>query len=168
MPQSQATAISTNMTFPSLKKPTHILATWFGIGLLKPAPGTWGSLAAVVTWYFLEPLLSWSWLTVSLFVLFILVSWYACAAASQDSNSNDHSAIVIDEVAGMLVALLFVPHTLMMYGSAFVLFRFFDILKPWPISWVDQNIKGGWGVLFDDLIAGLFTGVIILLLSSMI
>jgi phosphatidylglycerophosphatase A len=68
---------------------------------------------------------------------------------------------VIDEVAGMLVALALVPHEIMFYLSAFLLFRLFDIWKPWPISWVDRNIKGGWGVLFDDLIAGLLAGGII-------
>ena len=68
---------------------------------------------------------------------------------------------MIDEVAGILVALAFVPHTLFAYGLAFLLFRLFDIWKPWPISWVDQNIKGGWGILFDDLIAGFFAGAII-------
>jgi len=85
--------------------------------------------------------------------------------ASKDSDSKDHSSIVIDEVAGMLLALSFIPHEVIPYVSAFILFRLFDIWKPWLISWVDQNIKGGLGILLDDLIAGLFAGGIIYAIS---
>ena len=98
--------------------------------------------------------------------IFILFSWLICFKASEDSDSNDHSSIVIDEVAGMLVTLFFVSHETINYFFAFLLFRLFDIWKPWPISWVDKNIKGGIGVLLDDLIAGLLAGVIIYSLSS--
>jgi|TARA_B110000438_G_C15774698_1_gene633521 phosphatidylglycerophosphatase A len=153
------------MSFPNFKKPSHILATWFGIGMLRPAPGTWGSLAAVTSWYFLEILHPWAWIIIP---VFILLAWRVCESANEDSESNDHSSIVIDEVAGMLVALAFVEHDLLIYVFVFFLFRLFDIWKPWPISWVDKNIKGGWGILFDDLIAGLFAGAIILALISLI
>ena len=81
--------------------------------------------------------------------------------ASKDSDSKDHSSIVIDEVAGMLLALSFIPHEVIPYLSAFILFRLFDIWKPWLISLADQNVKGGLGILLDDLIAGLFAGGII-------
>ena len=84
-----------------------------------------------------------------------------CSQASQASDSKDHSAIVIDEVAGMFVALSFVSYGVITYISAFLIFRLFDIWKPWPISWADQNVKGGLGILLDDLIAGLFAGGII-------
>ena len=84
-----------------------------------------------------------------------------CSQATKDSDSKDHSAIVIDEVAGMLVTLSFVSYGIMTYLCAFLLFRLFDIWKPWPISWVDQNIQGGLGILLDDLIAGFFAGGII-------
>jgi phosphatidylglycerophosphatase A len=90
-----------------------------------------------------------------------LISWLVCSQATQDSDSKDHSAIVIDEVAGMLVTLSFVPHEIMPYLGAFLLFRLFDIWKPWPISWADKSVDGGLGILLDDLIAGLFAGVII-------
>ena len=146
------------MHFPNLRKPTHLLATWFGIGLLRPASGTWGSLAGVILWFFLPNAHSWILLILP---LFIFLSWYVCAQANKDSDSGDHSSIVIDGVAGMLVTLAFVPHTLIAYFLAFLFFRLFDIWKPWPISWVDKNIKGGWGILFDDLLAGLFAGVIL-------
>ena len=92
---------------------------------------------------------------------FILFSWLVCLKADQDSESKDNSFIVIDEVAGMLVALSFISHDLILYLFAFLLFRLFDIFKPWPISWIDKNIKGGLGILLDDLIAGFFAGGII-------
>jgi len=146
------------MNFPNLKKPSHLFATWFGIGLIRPAPGTWGSLSALLIWYFAEFLHSSIHIVLPIFILF---SWLACSQASQDSQSKDHSSIVIDEVAGMLVALSFVAHEIIIYLWAFLLFRFFDIWKPWPVSWADNNVKGGLGIILDDLIAGLFAGVII-------
>ena len=146
------------MSFPDLNKPSHLLATFFGIGLLKPAPGTWGSLAAVLLWYFLDFLHSYALIILPAFILF---SWLVCNKADQDSESKDNSFIVIDEVAGMIVALSFISHDLILYLFAFLLFRLFDIFKPWPISWIDKNIKGGLGIILDDLIAGFFAGVII-------
>ena len=146
------------MSFPKLNKPSHLLATFFGIGLLKPAPGTWGSLAAVILWYFLDFLHPYAYIIVP---AFILCSWLVCIKADQDSESKDNSFIVIDEVAGMFVALTFIAHEVILYFLAFLLFRLFDILKPWPISWVDKNVKGGFGILLDDLMAGLLSGVII-------
>ena len=147
------------MSFPELNKPSHLFATFFGIGLLKPAPGTWGSLAGALLWYFLEFLHSYTYIILPAFILF---SWLVCINADQDSESKDNSFIVIDEVAGMLIALSFIAHDAILYFFAFLLFRLLDISKPWPISWVDKNIKGGLGILLDDLIAGLFTGGIIL------
>ena len=146
------------MNFPNLKKPSHLFATWFGIGLLRPAPGTWGSFAALLIWYFTEFLHPTAHVILPIFILF---SWLVCSQATKDSDSKDHSAIVIDEVAGMLVTLSFVSHGIMTYLFAFLLFRLFDIWKPWPISWVDRNIQGGLGILLDDLIAGFFAGGII-------
>ncbi len=146
------------MNFPNLKKPSHLFATWFGIGLLRPAPGTWGSFAALLIWYFTEFLHPTAHVILPIFILF---SWLVCSQATKDSDSKDHSAIVIDEVAGMLVTLSFVSHGIMTYLFAFLLFRLFDIWKPWPISWIDQNIQGGLGILLDDLIAGFFAGGII-------
>ena len=100
------------MSFPDLNKPSHLLATFFGIGLLKPAPGTWGSLAAVLLWYFLDFLHSYAH---SILPAFILFSWLVCNKADQDSESEDNSFIVIDEVAGMIVALSFISHDLFVF-----------------------------------------------------
>ena len=148
------------MHFPNLRKPTHLLATWFGIGLLRPAPGTWGSLAGVLLWFFLPNAHTWIWLILP---LFILLSWYVCAEVNKDSDSDDHSSIVIDEVAGILVALAFVPHTALAYFGAFALFRLFDIWKPWPIRVIDRQVDGGFGIMLDDIIAGLWAALCILL-----
>ena len=146
------------MNFPNLKIPSHLFATWFGVGLIRPAPGTWGSFAALLIWYFAEFMHPIAHVILPIFILF---SWLVCSQATKDSDSKDHSAIVIDEVAGMFVALSFVSYGVMTYLCAFLLFRSFDIWKPWPISWVDQNVQGGLGILLDDLIAGLFAGGII-------
>tara|TARA_B100000965_G_scaffold338050_1_gene305099 strand:- start:296 stop:757 length:462 start_codon:yes stop_codon:yes gene_type:complete len=146
------------MNFPNLKKPSHLFATWFGIGLLRPAPGTWGSFVALLIWYFAEFLHPIAHIILPVFILF---SWLVCSQATKDSDSKDHSAIVIDEVAGMFVTLSFVSYGIMTYLCAFLLFRLFDIWKPWPISLVDQNVQGGLGILLDDLIAGFFAGGII-------
>ena len=146
------------MNFPNLKKPSHLFATWFGVGLIRPAPGTWGSLVALLIWYFAEFLHSSIHIVLPIFILF---SWLVCSQASQDSDSKDHSAIVIDEVAGMFVALSFVTHEIIIYLWTFLLFRLFDIWKPWPISLADKNVEGGLGILLDDLIAGLCAGGII-------
>lgn len=154
----EAGIILNRMNFPNLKKPSHFFATWFGVGLLSPAPGTWGSLAALLLWYFAEFLHPSTHIILPIFILF---SWLICSQASLDSDSKDHSSIVIDEVAGMLVTLSFVTHGIMNYLFAFLLFRLFDIWKPWPISWADKNVKGGLGILLDDLIAGLIAGGII-------
>ena len=146
------------MNFPNLKKPSHLFATWFGIGLLRPAPGTWGSFVALLIWYFAEFLHPIAHIILPVFILF---SWLVCSQSTKDSDSKDHSAIVIDEVAGMFVTLSFVSHGIMTYLCAFLLFRLFDIWKPWPISLLDQNVQGGLGILLDDLIAGFLAGGII-------
>ena len=146
------------MNFPNLKIPSHLFATWFGVGLIRPAPGTWGSFAALLIWYFAEFMHPIAHVILPIFILF---SWLVCSQATKESDSKDHSAIVIDEVAGMLVTLSFVSHGITTYLCAFLLFRLFDIWKPWPISWADQNVQGGLGILLDDLIAGFFAGGII-------
>ena len=146
------------MSFPKLNKPSHLLATFFGIGLLKPAPGTWGSLIAALLWYFLDFLHPYTYVILP---AVILCAWLVCIKADQDSESQDNSFIVIDEVAGMLLALSLIHHEAILYFYAFLLFRLFDVFKPWPISWVDKNVKGGLGILLDDLIAGLLAGGII-------
>ena len=142
--------------FPNLKKPIHFIATLGGIGKIPFAPGTWGSLFSFLLFIFLSHYINMHFVV----FLVILFSIWICEKASADLIEKDHSSIVIDELAGMWVALL--PALYMTTQSsrttyavlAFIFFRIFDILKPFPISYFDKNYKNGLGIVLDDLIAG--------------
>ncbi|MED5525039.1 MAG: phosphatidylglycerophosphatase A [Pseudomonadota bacterium] len=136
----------------SLKNPWHFLALGFGSGLAPKAPGTFGSLAAIPVFLLLSPLPWLAYLALTLVAIYGGV--YICARASRDMGVHDHSAIVWDEVAGMLITLFMVPVTWQWLLTGFLLFRFFDVLKPWPISWCDRHIHGGFGIMIDDVLAG--------------
>ena len=146
------------MSFPNYNKVSHVLATCFGVGSIPFAPGTWGSLFAVSLIYKITFLQEWIILAA---VLVVALSLRVCVEVHKDTKS-DSSEIVIDEFAGMFVACMFIDHDFISLLFAFLFFRFFDIVKPWPISWVDKNIKNGPGILIDDLLAGLFAGVLML------
>lgn len=138
----------------SLKNPWHFLALGFGSGLAKKAPGTFGTLAAVPLYLLLSPLpLVW-YLVVTLIV--VIVGVYICDRASKDMGVHDHGAIVWDEVAGLLITLIAAPAGIGWLMAGFVLFRVFDILKPWPIRVLDAKVHGGLGIMADDVLAGLF------------
>jgi phosphatidylglycerophosphatase A len=146
------------MSFPDYNKISHVLATCLGVGSIPFAPGTWGSLFAVLLIYNIAFLQEWIILATVLIVAF---SWWVCVEVHKETKS-DSSEIVIDEFAGMFVACMFINHDFISLVFAFLFFRFFDIVKPWPISWVDKNIKNGPGILIDDLLAGLFAGILML------
>lgn len=147
-----------------LSHPAHFLALGFGSGLITPAPGTWGSLAALP----LAGLLQWlgvgglalAWLSLPLFVLGV---WF-CDVAGRALGVADSGHIVWDEIVAMLLLLAFVPVTINAWLAAFVLFRFFDIIKPWPIRWLDAKVHGGFGVMLDDIVAAIFALPLLLLL----
>lgn len=136
----------------SLTNPVHFCALGFGSGLIPLMPGTFGSLAAVplllVSSYF-SPLYF-----VAITVLFCVIGIHFCGKTADDMQVHDHGAIVWDEIAGMFVTLLFVPVNWMTLLAGFLLFRVFDILKPWPINVIDKRVHGGWGIMLDDIIAG--------------
>ncbi len=138
---------------PSLTHMGVLFATWFGAGYLPKAPGTWGSLAALPFAWGIVTFGGTAALSVAVGIVFILGLW-----ASEDfmarSGTHDPGAIVIDEVAGQWIVLLVAPLNPLAYALGFVLFRFFDVLKPWPISWADRTISGAWGVMVDDVLAG--------------
>jgi phosphatidylglycerophosphatase A len=151
--------------FPQLQRPSHLLATLFGVGLLPFAPGTWGSIAGLLIYMYLVVYLSLGAQTIiSLTVVITIFSIWICYLATKDLESadRDQKSIVIDELAGLWIALLPIAGLLMIkevlvYGLlAFVLFRIFDIWKPFPISLIDKNMKNGLGVVLDDLIAGIY------------
>jgi len=137
------------------------LATWFGSGLLPKAPGTWGSLAALpFAWLILRYGGVW-WLAAAALAVF-LVGWWASNIYVEATGSDDPGAIVIDEVAGQWIALLPAAHGVWWHWLVgFALFRAFDILKPWPVGWADRHVKRGFGVMLDDVIAGVYAAAIL-------
>jgi phosphatidylglycerophosphatase A len=138
---------------PDLRNPVHLLAFGLGSGLAPKAPGTFGTIAALPLCWLVYPLSDLLYLLVTL-ALFVVGIWI-CDRTSRDLGVHDHGGIVWDEWVGMLVTLWMVPPGWIWWLAAFVLFRLFDILKPWPISWLDRHVEGGFGIMLDDLLAGL-------------
>ena len=137
----------------SLKNPWQCLALGFGSGLSPKAPGTVGSLCAIPFCYELMQLPFNMQLVIV--VLSLLTGIRACSKAEEAMGIHDHGAIVFDEFVGMFIAVIALPATIYSLVLAFVLFRFFDILKPFPIGYIDKKVKGGLGIMLDDVIAGL-------------
>lgn len=135
-------------------------ATFFGAGYLKPGPGTWGSVAAVLVWAVAAACLHRSlfWLTVSLaggIALALVLGVPAATIAARESGREDPGFVVIDEVAGQWIALLACPPDWAHALIALILFRLFDITKPPPARQLEK-LPGGWGIVFDDVAAGLY------------
>ncbi len=142
-----------------LRDPRCCLGLGFGSGLLRPAPGTWGTLAslpfAVGLLQLPTPV---AWLVVAIAAL---VGIHLCGHTAEAAGVHDHPAIVWDEFVGMWLTLLFVPFSWSSLVVGFALFRLFDIVKPWPIRWCDERVAGGLGIMLDDLLAGAFAGVVL-------
>ncbi|MFT6507152.1 MAG: phosphatidylglycerophosphatase A [Colwellia polaris] len=136
-----------------LLNPVHFLALGFGSGLSPKAPGTFGTLAAVPLFLLMAPLSTSIYL--SLLVIMSLAGIYICGKAAEDAGVPDHGAIVWDEIVGLLITMCLMPVTWQTLLVGFALFRFFDILKPWPISFIDKNCHGGFGIMLDDIVAGI-------------
>ena len=139
--------------------PVTIVATFFGVGALPLAPGTWGSLAALP----LAALLVWlggPWLLLAATALVCWLGAHVSEVYRQKSSHEDPSEVVIDEVAGQWLAVLPLCLDQRGYAIAFLAFRLFDIVKVWPASWVDRNNKSGWGIMADDLVAGVYAAVL--------
>ncbi|MDH5710950.1 MAG: phosphatidylglycerophosphatase A [Gammaproteobacteria bacterium] len=139
--------------FVELKDPVVCLALGLGSGLSPRAPGTAGTLVAVPLVLALQQA---SLMVYGLTTLFVsLIGIWICHYASRKLGVHDHPGIVIDEVAGFLITMIAVPHGWQWLLAGFILFRFFDALKPWPISWLDKRVAGGFGIMIDDVAAGL-------------
>ena len=139
-----------------LSHPAHLVAFGFGAGLVPVAPGTWGTLLALPVFLLVSPRLEPVEFLLMLAVLFALGVW-ACGVTGRAIGAADHGGMVWDETVAFLLVLFFVPATLPWQAAAFLLFRLFDILKPPPICYYDQSLKGGFGVMLDDLIAASYT-----------
>jgi phosphatidylglycerophosphatase A len=139
-----------------LSHPAHMIAFGFGVGLVPVAPGTWGTLLALPVFLLVSPRLEAVEFLLMLAVLFALGVW-ACGVTGRAIGAADHGGMVWDETVAFLLVLFFVPAMLPWQAAAFLLFRLFDILKPPPIRYYDQSLKGGFGVMFDDLIAASYT-----------
>jgi phosphatidylglycerophosphatase A len=141
----------------------QLIATWFGAGLLPWAPGTWGSLAALPFAWVIATLLGAKALFVATVLLFF-IGWWAAARVGRASGIKDAGAIVVDEVAGQWLTLAVTPADAGAYAAGFLLFRLFDITKPWPARWIDQHVGGGLGVMLDDIVAALYAAAALALL----
>ena len=147
------------------KSLAYWVAVFGGSGLLRPAPGTWGSLAALLAGFIMLVGMKFSipYFLISI-ILVTLIGTKAINHIESRTQVHDAPEIVIDEVAGLWISLLplysigFHP---VWFFAAFILFRFFDIVKPWPIGWLDKYIAGGFGVMADDIVAGLFAAGIL-------
>jgi phosphatidylglycerophosphatase A len=139
-----------------LQHPAHLIALGFGTGLLRPGPGTGGTLGAWFAFVVLN-----AWLSTKVWIAVIIVALAVGAWAAERTGAAlgraDHGAIVIDEIVAFWIVLLLVPASLVAQGLAFLLFRAFDIAKPPPIGAVDRRFKQGVGVMADDLIAAFYT-----------
>ncbi len=150
-----------------LRRPEDLISTFLGVGLVPFAPGTWGSLAALPVAWLIHASLGPLALAAAALLVVGLGSWSA-GATMRRTRSDDPGAIVIDEVAGQWLVLAAVPLDLLWYAAGFALFRLFDITKPWPVSWADRQVKGGLGVMLDDVIAAGYAAGVLLAARALI
>lgn len=136
------------------------LSTWFFVGHLPKAPGTFGSIAALPFAWVLVWLGGPGLLLVAAALLFALGCW-AVQIHMENSGVHDPGFIVIDEVVGQWLTLLAAPLSPLAYLVGLIAFRFFDILKPWPIGWLDRNFRHAFGVMIDDVVAAIYAGMVL-------
>jgi phosphatidylglycerophosphatase A len=150
----------------SLREPMTAITTFFGVGLLPLAPGSWGSLAALPLGVVIAWMGSWPLLLVAAAIATI-AGVIATDAYVKATGREDPPEAVIDEVATQWMVMAFVPLTLSGLVWAFLIFRLCDTLKPWPASWADNEVEGGLGVMLDDFIAGLYAILLLLVLNGL-
>ncbi len=148
----------------SLWEPSTALATFFGVGLLPIAPGTWASATALPFAWAIQSIGGWPALLIGAIGIGF-VGWWASARYVTQTKREDPSEIVIDEVAAQWLVLCVVPVSVVPYLAAFFVFRVFDTLKPWPASWADSEVEGGAGVMLDDIFAGGYAAITLVLLQ---
>ncbi|MCL9782178.1 phosphatidylglycerophosphatase A [Vibrio sp. S4M6] len=153
----------------SLKNPWHLFATGFGSGLSPIVPGTMGTIASIPFYLLLVQLPAPAYYLVV--VLACVIGIKICQVTSDDMGVHDHGSIVWDEFAGYWITMLVVPYLHIntldwrWVVAGFVIFRFFDMVKPWPISWLDKRVGGGFGIMVDDILAGIMSLIVLTLVG---
>ena len=141
-----------------MKRLNLLLLSWFGSGYSPVAPGTAGSIAALPFAWVIAIYWGATGLAAAALMVFV-IGWFVCSITPE--AKRDPGWVVIDEVAGQWLTLAVVPPNLLLYGLGFLLFRLFDILKPWPIRALEQNMPGGLGVMVDDIAAAVYAGIVL-------
>ncbi len=157
--EKPGTASSPTLARQVLRDPVHWLAFGLGTGLLPRAPGTWGSLLALAIYWLLPPLPM--ALALSGLVVAFIAGCVICGLSARRLGVHDHGGIVLDEIVALLAVLAVTPRTMGWSIVAFLLFRFFDIAKPWPIREADHRIAGGLGIMLDDVLAAFYAALIV-------
>lgn len=146
--------------------PWHFLAFGCGSGAMPVAPGTFGTLFAIPVYLLMEGL-AWPVYLAIVVALYVFGVWL-CDRVSSDIGEHDHSGIVWDELVGYLLTMMAAPAGWVWIVVGFVLFRIFDIWKPWPINWADQKVSGGQGIMLDDVIAAVYAALVMAGLVSVV
>ena len=141
------------------KNPIHFLAFGLGSGTSPYAPGTVGTLAAIIPYLWFQHLPLTQYLI--MLVVTTLIGIWLCDRTSKDIGVHDHGGIVWDEFVGFWITMFMAPAGWVWILIGFILFRIFDILKPWPIRWADSKVSGGLGVMLDDILAGIYAAAIL-------
>jgi phosphatidylglycerophosphatase A len=151
---------------PSLKRLDVLFLSFFGVGFLPLAPGTWGTLATLPFLYTIGRFNPPFFLFIPFLIILTIISSFVAESVQKKFNLHDPSFIVIDEVLGMSVAWLFIQwHNLSHLMVLFVLFRFFDIVKIWPASFFDKKVHHGAGTILDDIVSGIYAGLVYLVIN---
>ena len=148
------------------QKPSHFIAFGFGSGAIPIAPGTFGTLIAIPFYLAIcsLPLTAY----IILVALITVGSMWLCERVSREIDVHDHQGMCLDEIVGYLVTMIGAPHGILWIALGFIFFRIFDIWKPWPIDYTDRHVSGGFGMILDDVLAGVYSIIFLKLLSWMI
>lgn len=145
------------------QKPSHFIAFGFGSGAIPIAPGTFGTLMAIPFYLALRSLPLSAYIVIV--VAIMIASMWLSEKVSKEIRVDDHQGMCLDEIVGFLVTMTAIPHGAGWIVAGFILFRFFDIVKPWPIRLIDTKMHNGIGVILDDVMAGIYSWIILFLLA---
>lgn len=146
------------------KNPIELIACGFGIGAIPWMPGTFGTILGIIFYIFLSrfSLLTYIIIAIFLFIFGVII----CDITNRRFGTFDHPAAVWDEIVGFLFVMIGIPKVWYYIFIGFILFRIFDVWKPWPISWLEKNIIGGLGVMIDDIVAALYSWIILIFIIN--